>query len=576
MPSIRRARLGELLLKEGLITDEQLTQALHLQEKEGGRIGDILVKLSYITEEDIVNVLAKQYRIPYATKASGLLAPQRGQGLEQLVSKEFAHEHVLLPISRNLNSLTVAFADPLDLIAIDNLTKLTRCQINPIVATRTDIRQAIQEFYGQDTWLKEAVDSSYQPFTEEPQLTKVESEDEELSLDRLKAQAEEAPVVRLVDLIIRQAIKDRASDIHIEPWRERITLRYRIDGRLYEISPPARQLHAAIVSRIKILSKLDIAEKRLPQDGSFGTVMEARRIDFRVSTIPTLYGEKVCIRILDKESTVHDLAQLGFDARELDIFRRVGHNPYGLIFLTGPTGSGKTTTLYALLLEIQTPEKHILTIEDPVEYRLEGVNQMQVKPHIGLTFANGLRAFLRQDPDIIMVGEVRDLETAEICVQASLTGHLVLSTLHTNDAPTAVTRLTDLGVPAFLVSSTLSCVVAQRLVRRLCPACKQAYEPSPEIRKKLGLTGDALLFRSKGCGECARIGYRGRIGLYEVMEATPQLKELVARGATAQDIRQVARQQGLQSLWDVGVKKVADGLTSVEELMSVVLFEQAL
>ena len=575
MPVQSRARLGELLVKEGLITDDQLAQALRLQEKEGGRIGDTIVKLGYVTETDIVNVLAKQYHIPYATKASGLLSPQRGQGLEQLVPKEFARERVLIPISRSLNSLTVAFADPLDLIVIDNLTKLTRCQINPIVSAKSDILTAIEEFYGPDSWLKEAVDSSYQrPTIDEPTVEL--ATEEELSLDRLKAQAEEAPVVRLVDLIIRQAIKDRASDIHIEPWKDRITLRYRIDGKLYEISPPARQLHAAIVSRIKILAKLDIAEKRLPQDGSFTTTMEGREIDFRIATVPTIYGEKVAIRILDKESAILDLSQLGFDARELDIFRRVGQLPYGLIFLTGPTGAGKTTTLYALLREIQSPEKHIITIEDPVEYRLEGVNQVQVKAHIGLTFATGLRAFVRQDPDVIMVGEVRDLETAEICVQAALTGHLVLSTLHTNDAPSAVARLVDIGVAPFLVSSTLSCVVAQRLVRRLCPACKEAYEPSRELRKRLGVGEDVLLYRAKGCGECTQSGYRGRSGLYEVMEVSSELKDMIVRGTSAQELRQLARQQGLATLWDVGVKKVADGVTSAEELMSTVLLEQTL
>ncbi len=569
-----RARLGELLVKEGLVTEEQLAEALRLQEREGGRIGDTLVKMGAVAEGDIVSVLGKHYHIPYATRASGLLTPQRGQGLEQLIPKEFAIEHGLIPISRNLNSLTVAFADPLDIILIDNLTKLTRCQINPIVSSKTDIQEAVQEFYGPDTWLKEAVDSSYQQKDVMEKAQAEQASDEELSLDRLKAQAEEAPVVRLVDLIIRQAIKDRASDIHIEPWKDRITLRYRIDGKLYEISPPAKQLHAAIASRIKILTKLDIAEKRLPQDGSFTMTMETRQIDFRVSTVPTIYGEKVAIRILDKERAVLDLVQLGFDARELEIFRRVGRNPYGLIFLTGPTGSGKTTSLYALLTEIQSPEKHILTIEDPVEYRLEGVNQVQVKTHIGLTFASALRAFLRQDPDIIMVGEVRDLETAEICVQAALTGHLVLSTLHTNDAPSAITRLVDLGVQPFLVASTISCVVAQRLVRRLCPQCREAYEPPAELRKKLGIGADVLLYRPKGCAECGQAGYRGRVGLYEVMEATNEMKGAVVRGASVLELRQLAKQQGLQSLWDVGVKKVAQGLTSVEELMSVVLFDQ--
>ena len=573
--SPQRTRLGELLLKEGLVTEEQLAEALQHQEREGGRIGDAFVQLGYVTESDIVNVLAKQYHIPFATRTSGLLRPQRGQGLEQLVPRNYAQEHVLMPISKNLNSLTVAFADPLDLIVIDNLTKMTRCQINPIVASKTDILSAIDEFYGEDSWLKEAVDSSYQRTDQPPATTNATpiEGDEELSLDRLKAQAEEAPVVRLVDLIVRQAIKDRASDIHIEPWKDRITLRYRIDGRLYEISPPAKQMHAAIVSRIKILSKLDIAEKRLPQDGAFSMTMEGRQIDFRVSSVPTLYGEKVAIRILDKETNVVGLAQIGLEPHQLDIFRRVGSSPHGLIFITGPTGSGKTTTLYALLREIMSPEKHILTIEDPVEYRLDGINQVLVRSNIGLTFASGLRAFLRQDPDIIMVGEVRDLETAEVCVQASLTGHLVLSTLHTNDAPSAVTRLIDIGVASFLVASTLSCIVAQRLVRNLCSHCKEAYEPPPEIRKKLSLTPETLLYHKKGCAECGQIGYRGRSGVYEVLEVASEMRESIVRGAPTHTLRAQAREQGLQTLWESGVKKVAAGVTSLEELMSVVLVE---
>ena len=346
----------------------------------------------------------------------------------------------------------MACINPLDLIMMDSLSRLTGCEINPVVTPKADLEQAIDTFYGEESMLRNAVEESYQIAVDESIADRTE---EVLDLDRLKEAAQEAPVIRLVDLIIRQAIKERASDIHIEPFLDKLTLRYRIDGVLYEISPPAKQLHQAIISRIKILSKLDIAEKRLPQDGGFSMMLEGQTIDFRVSALPTIYGEKVVIRILRKSQELLDLKQLGFDPGDLEHFREAIHHPYGLVLITGPTGSGKTTTLYGALNEIKSPKKNILTVEDPVEYRLSGINQLQIKPAIGLTFARGLRAFLRQDPDIIMVGEVRDLETAEIAVQASLTGHLVFSTVHTNDAPSAVTRLINIGLAPYLVSSTL-------------------------------------------------------------------------------------------------------------------------
>jgi len=568
-----RYKLGEILTEEGLLSQEQLNQALEIQRREGGPLGAILVRLALISEQDLLMALGKQLKIPYASYGSGLLRPATDAGLEQLVSGEFAREHVLLPISKNLNSLTIAISDPLDLITLDNLAKMTRCHINPILATRSDILKGIEEFYGADQMLKEAIDESYQLPTDESGALSIV--DEELSLDRLKAKAEEAPVVRLVDLIIRQAIKERASDIHIEPWPDRIGLRYRIDGVLYEITPPARSLHAAIVSRIKILSKLDIAEKRLPQDGSFTTQMEGRHIDFRVSTIPALYGEKVTLRILDKTTLLLRLEQLGFATHDLEAFRQIIKYPYGLVLVSGPTGSGKTTTLYAALQEIKTPHKNLLTIEDPIEYRLEGINQVQVNPHIGLTFANGLRAFLRQDPDIIMVGEVRDLETAEICVRASLTGHLVLSTIHTNDAPSAVTRLVDLGVPPFLLSSTISVVMAQRLLRKLCTHCKQAYEPDRDLQTQLGLTQPAPLYKAKGCDQCSQTGYHGREGIFEMMRVTDPLRDHLARGSSTHVLREAAKQAGMVTLWQTGLQKVNEGMTSVEELLSTVVLERS-
>jgi type IV pilus assembly protein PilB len=571
MPILKlSSKIGEILIKAGVITQEQLAKALEVQKGTTKRLGEILVELGMVNDLDIVSALSKQLGIPHATRASGLLNPPKGEGLEKLIPEEFARQHGVLPISRHLNALTVACTNPLDLITMDNLSRLSGCEINPVVTTKADLEQAIDAFYGADSMLKEAVDKSYQ-LGDEPALEG--QQDEVLSLDRLRQAAEEAPVIRLVDLIIREAIKQRASDIHIEPFKEVIKLRYRIDGVLYEIAPPAKHLHAGIVSRVKILCKLDIAEKRLPQDGGFMMVMDQQSIDFRVSTMPTIYGEKVVIRILKKSAELLDLKHLGFSEKELEDFRKAIKDPYGLVLITGPTGSGKTTTLYAALNEIRSPTKNIITIEDPVEYRLEGVNQVQIKPSIGLTFATGLRAFLRQDPDIVMVGEVRDQETAEICVRASLTGHLVFSTVHTNDAPSALTRMIDIGLAPYLIASTMSIVVAQRLLRRLCESCKQAYEPLPEIRKQFAIQED-LLYRAKGCEQCSQTGYRGRAGVYEVMPMNTALRDLVAKGVPAHTLRDAAVREGLQTLWEGGLKKVRAGATSLEELQSVILLER--
>ena len=573
-----RFKLGDVLISEGLISQEQLVQALDIQRREGGTLGTILVKLGMLNEQDLLMALGKQLKIQYVSRGSGLLQPQVGEGLEQLIPAEFAREHALLPIARHMNSLTVAISDPLDVITLDNLAKMTRCRINPILATRADILQGIQTFYGDDQMLKEAIDQSYKIAATEasvgaaPAATGLE---DELSLERLKAQAEEAPVVRLVDLLLRQAIKERASDIHIEPWADRIGLRFRIDGQLYDRTPPARSLHAPIISRIKILSKLDIAEKRLPQDGGFSMQSEGRQVDFRVATIPTLYGEKVVIRILDQQSALLQLSQLGFGMQDLERFRQAFRHPNGLILVTGPTGSGKTTTLYAALQEHRTPHRNFLTVEDPVEYRLEGITQVQVNTNIGLTFATALRSFLRQDPDVIMVGEVRDLETAEICVRAALTGHPVLSTLHTNDAPSAVTRLIDLGVPPFLLSSTLVLVAAQRLMRKLCPACKEAYEPSPALLSQLELSHPVPLYHAKGCAQCNQTGYRGREAIYELMLLDNPLRELISKGASTHILRDGAKKTGMTTLWDAAKQKVVEGLSSFEELSSTVLLERA-
>jgi type IV pilus assembly protein PilB len=560
-------RLGELLLKEGLLDSQQLEKAMKAQKEQNGRLGEVLLKLGMINEEQLVEKLAKQLNIPYFSLGTGMLKPATDQGLERLISQEYAIKNAVLPLSRTLKSLTMAMSDPLDLILIDNLRKMTNCEINPIIATKSDIAKAVEEFYGKSAMFKEAVDASYEL---SPTDTIEEGTDQELSLDKLIARAEEAPVVKLVDLIIRQAIDESASDIHIEPYKERICLRYRIDGKLYEIPPPAKHLHLPIISRIKILSKLDIAEKRLPQDGAFLVKIGDRQIDLRISTIPTIYGEKVVMRILDKSSVVLDLVRLGFNARQVEQIRRAIKLPYGLVFLTGPTGSGKTTTLYAILNEIKNPTRNIITIEDPVEYKLDGVNQVQIKPEIGLTFASALRSFLRQDPDVMLVGEVRDLETAQICTRSALTGHLVLSTLHTNDAPSAITRLMDIGIENYILAPSLLLVVAQRLVRKLCPECKQAYEPAPEQVKSIPLKAD-LIYKPKGCLKCNNTGYRGRACAAEVMVMNQQLQELINQKASFQKIRELAKASGMHTLYESGIEQVEQGITSLEEIFSVTL-----
>ncbi|MCX5707174.1 MAG: ATPase, T2SS/T4P/T4SS family [Candidatus Omnitrophica bacterium] len=564
----KHLKLGELLIKEGLISEAQLEKAISTQRQEGGRLGEVLVKLGMITEDQMVAVLGRQLSVPYFSLGTGMLKPAMDQGLERLIPQEFALKNSVLPLSRTLRSLTVAMSDPLDLILLDNLERLTNCEINPVIATKPDIMKAVEGFYGKSALFQKAVADSYESITEI--VSAEEDEDQELSLDKLVSRAEEAPVVKLVDLIIRQAIDERASDIHIEPFKDKISLRYRIDGRLYEIPPPAKHLHLPIISRIKILAKLDIAEKRLPQDGAFLVIIGERPIDIRVSTVPTIYGEKVVMRLLDRSQVVLDLNQLGFEGKQLEIMRKGINSPYGLVFLTGPTGSGKTTTLYAILNEIKSPTKNIVTIEDPVEYKLEGINQVQIKPEIGLTFATALRSFLRQDPDIMLVGEVRDLETAQICIRSALTGHLVLSTLHTNDAPTAVSRLMDIGIESYMLAPSLLEIIGQRLVRKLCPDCKEAYEPSQEQVKSIKLKTE-LIYRPKGCEKCNNTGYKGRACIAEVLVATEEIKDLINLKASFQKIREVARANGMQTLYESAIKKVEEGVTSLEDALSVTL-----
>ncbi|MDD5618493.1 MAG: GspE/PulE family protein, partial [Candidatus Omnitrophica bacterium] len=501
---------------------------------------------------------------------SELLKPASDKQLDLLIPKDFALKNLAIPLSKNMNSLTCAVFDPLDVILIDNIRKMTGCEVNLVVATKSDIEKAIDSFYGKRDLLKQAVKESY---ISEALVEELSIEDEELSIDRLIARAEEAPVVKLVDLVLKQAIDERASDIHIEPFRNRISLRYRIDGVLHDIPPPAKHLHLPIISRIKILSKLDIAEKRLPQDGGFSVKMKERSIDFRVSVIPTIHGEKVVLRILDKESIKLDLSILGFNKKELEDLRKAINSPYGLVLVTGPTGSGKSTTLYAILNEIKSPKENIVTVEDPVEYKIEGINQVQIKPDIGLTFASALRSFLRQDPDTMMVGEIRDLETAQICVRSALTGHLVFSTLHTNDASSAITRLIDIGIEPYLLMPSLILIIAQRLVRVLCQECKEPYEPSKDEREKLNL-GQDLIYKAKGCEKCSHIGYKGRMCVSEVLVVNEHIRSLMGEKTDSHKIKEAARAEGMRTLTESALFAVKQGVTSLEEALSVMLIEE--
>ncbi len=564
------SRLAGFLLEQRFISQDQLEKALEVQADEGGHLGEMLVRKGLVSEDDVAFAISEQFKVPLLSSKTGAIRPAEDQSLDKLISKQFALRNTIIPLLRDGNTLTVVMYNPLDFMLIDELRKISGLEINPVVATKSDIVRTIEDFYGGLEIGKKDTVKSRAHAIGKTDLRTDGGIDESLSIDNIISRAKAAPVVKLVDLMIWQAINKRASDIHIEPFDDRFSLRYRVDGKLYEIPPPPKHLFLAIVSRIKILSRLDIAERRLPQDGAFTVKLEDRSIDIRVSVIPTLYGEKVVMRILDRSGVILELNEMGFEPDDLEKLRQAMYCPYGLIFLTGPTGSGKSTTLYAILQEIKSSEKNILTVEDPVEYRLDGVNQVQVKPEIGLTFANALRSFLRQDPDIMLVGEVRDLETAEICVRSALTGHLVLSTLHTNDAPSAVTRLIDIGVEPYLLAPTLLVVVGQRLVRRLCPECKEAYKPTVKELGNVKLKAD-VIYRPKGCPACGHTGYKGRTLIAEVMPTSQELKETMVHGVSYHQLRELARKLGMSTLYESGIKKVEQGTTSLEEVLSVTL-----
>ena len=565
-------RLGDLLVREGLINQEQLQRALAEQKGNNEKLGSIFVRLNVINEDQLIAFLSKQYGIPSIT----LSQLDIDADVLKLVPAPIAKKYEVLPIKRAGNSLTLAMADPTNVFAVDDVGFMTNLQVVPVVASQGAIRKAIDRLYeAQGSGMAEVI-SEMEGSAGDVEV--VEGDEEswaKADIFELKESADEAPVVRLVNMILVDAIRRGASDIHLEPYEKVFRVRFRVDGVLHEIMTPPKRLEAALTSRVKIMSNLDIAERRLPQDGRIKLRYSQREIDFRVSTLPTIFGEKTVMRILDKESLQLDLTMLGFDPWSLEQFTKAIHQPYGMILNTGPTGSGKTTTLYSAIHNINSPDVNIMTAEDPVEYNLKGVNQVQVNEGVGRTFAAALRSFLRQDPDIILVGETRDLETAQIGIRAALTGHLVLSTLHTNDCPSTVARLLDMGIPPFLVSSALTLILAQRLGRKICKDCKQPYEADEESLTPYGHVpqglGKVQFHKGKGCHTCSFTGMKGRVAVYEVMPVSEELRELILRNAPSAEIRELALSQGMKTLRQNALQKVLDGVTTLEEVLRVTL-----
>ena len=557
---LRKALLGAMLLEDKVITPEQLETALSEQRRKepGKRIGEILVSLRFLTETKLLQVLSIQLDCPVVDLTNEPPDP----AIVQIISSEFALRHNLIPLHRNDETLVVAMADPLDVHAIDDLRLLTGLDIAPMLAEPGEIRRICEQSY-MSRMLQDV-----------QQAERAVEDEESLDIADLQKMAKEELVIQMVNLIINQAIQDRASDIHIEPFEKEVRVRYRVDGVLHEVSPPPKRFHSAIISRIKILSDMNIAERRLPQDGRMRIRTGSRQIDLRISTIPTMYGEGAVMRILDKQTAMIGLTELGMEREMFTRFRRLIQEPHGIILVTGPTGSGKTTTLYASLSEIYSVEKKIITVEDPVEYQLNGVNQIQVQPQIGLTFAGGLRSIVRQDPDIIMVGEIRDHETVEISIHAALTGHLVFSTLHTNDAAGAVSRLLDMGAEPYLIASSLIGVVGQRLVRMNCLRCKEPYEERPEVLREIGIdpaqVASQPLMKGRGCPECRNTGFKGRGGIYEMLTVDEQVRRMIIARDPASVVKQYAqRQQGMVSMLGDGREKVLQGHTTIQEVLRV-------
>jgi type IV pilus assembly protein PilB len=558
------SRLGELLVRENLISLSQLQKAQEEQRKSGARLGYSLTKLGILNEEDLTSFLSKQYGVPSINLAEFEISPD----VIQLIPPELAKRHQLIPVNRAGASLIVAMADPSNIYAIDDLKFRSGLNIEVVVASEVAIDEAIQRYYEKQVTYDEVLGDI------DAEAIELGADEADVNVLDLEKASGEAPVIKLCNVILLNAIKKRASDIHIEPYEKAFRVRYRIDGVLYEEPNLPLRLKAAVTSRIKIMSNLDISERRLPQDGRIKLkIGKDKEMDFRVSVLPTLFGEKIVLRLLDKSNLQLDMTKLGFEEKALGDFMKAIHLPYGMVLVTGPTGSGKTTTLYSALQELNKTTRNISTAEDPVEYNLMGINQVQVNEAVGLNFATALRSFLRQDPNIIMVGEIRDFETAEIGVKAALTGHLVLSTLHTNDAPSTISRLLNMGVEPFLVTASVNLILAQRLARRICAECRAPVESNPKALIDLGVKSDVAaklqLWKGAGCRTCSNTGYKGRIALYEVMPFSEPLKELVLQGASTTELKAEAIRQGLKTLRMSGIQKLIEGVTTVEEVLRV-------
>jgi len=593
------AKLGEILVRENLISPQNLREALDYQRQHGGRLSFNLVKLGLVSDEMITAVLSRQYGIPTVNLDLFNIDPS----VLSLIPQEVAQKHSVLPLSRVGATLTLAMVDPTNVFAIDDVKFMTGLNVAPVVVAEASVQQAIAKYYGSTREIElasatvEEVSSesssngsngsggithddlvsldSLDFETEQTGDVEVVEDNEEIDLSTLSRMSEDAPVVRLVNVLLVDSLRRGASDIHVEPYEKELRIRFRIDGVLYDVMHPPLKLRDALISRIKIMSKLDISEKRLPQDGRIKIKVKvdsrSRELDFRVSTLPTLFGEKVVLRLLDKQNLMLDMTKLGFEPESLVKFQRNISKPYGMVLVTGPTGSGKTNTLYSALQSLNTVQTNIMTAEDPVEFNLQGINQVQMKEQIGLNFAAALRSFLRQDPNIVLVGEIRDFETAEIAIKAALTGHLVLSTLHTNDAPSTISRLMNMGIEPFLVATSVNLIQAQRLIRRICKDCKQEHQTLHEALIEVGFSAEEAktlkTYKGKGCSTCNNTGYKGRIGLYEVMEITDEIRELILIGASALELRKKAIDDGMITLRESGLHKIRSGVTTPEEVV---------
>ncbi len=563
-------RLGDLLVREKVITPEQLERALKAQRESGNhaRLGSTLVQLGYISDEEVTNFLSRQYGVP----AINLQYFEIDPTVVKLVPEETAKRYQILPLSRVGAALTIAMADPTNVFAIDDIKFMTGFNIEPVVASEPAIAEAIEKAYGSSA-PDENVDELLASMGDDADV-ELQADQEEIDLGELEKSADEAPVVKLVNIIMSDAVKRGASDIHIEPYEKEYRVRFRLDGVLHQIMSPPLKLKDAITSRIKIMAKMDISEKRLPQDGRIMLKMQLggkkKQLDFRVNCLPTLWGEKVVMRLLDKENLRLDMTKLGFEQESLEKYQRAVLKPYGMVLVTGPTGSGKTNTLYSSVSLLNKPDTNIITAEDPVEFQLHGVNQVQMKESIGLNFATALRSFLRQDPNVILVGEIRDFETAEIAIKAALTGHLVLSTLHTNGAPETISRLMNMGIEPFLVATAVHLICAQRLVRRICMECREEVPLPPQAKMEAGFTAEEArtvrIFKGRGCNTCNKTGYKGRTGLYEVLEIDDEIRELILVGASAVELKKKGMERGMLTLRRSGLIKIKDGVTTLEEV----------